>query len=108
MIIKNLLNFIFRKKIDIAIAIIAIAMGSYLVWKIEDIIVFAIFIWIIMNPVSSRYLAYFTIIFFVVCPILLILKNGDWAETVAVYAYYSLAMTTLMIFYEFQNENETS
>lgn len=97
---KSMLNYL--------ILAIGLAMGIYFKWQILDIIVYLIFLRMILIPFPSKYPAFVTLIFLITTPILLIAKKNDWAEQVAVYAYYFMVMTVLMIIYESRKEREES
>ena len=103
--IKDALN---RKNIDIGIVILSFVMGIYLGWDTINAVIFAIFIWIIINPIPSRYLAYPALLFLSITPFLLILDKKDKAEEFAIYAYYFLAMTVIMGIYEIRKEDNNS
>ncbi|MCX6763202.1 MAG: hypothetical protein NTZ97_00495 [Candidatus Moranbacteria bacterium] len=103
---KELIKKIFIKRnIDILFVAIAILMGAYFNWKIIEIIIFGIFIWIILNPVPSRLTAIPALGFLVVTPFLLIFKNQVLAEETAIYAYYFLIMSVVMGIYEIRKED---
>lgn len=98
-----------KRNIDITITVLAMLMGAYFGWKITEIVIFGIFIWIILNPISSRLIAIPALAFLAFTPFLLIFKKPELAEESAIYAYYFLIMATLMGIYEIRKEenNET-
>lgn len=103
---KNIIGKISRKNIIDAFFIVAvIAMGIFLHWKIAEIAVFSLFIWIILNPVSSQYPAIGAIFFLALTPFFMIFKKDIMANQLAIYAYYFLIMTVIMGIYEIWKEN---
>jgi hypothetical protein len=92
---------------DVFFIAIVIAMGVFLHWKIAEIAVFSLFIWIILHPISSRYLAAIVIFFLILTPIFLISGNSIVADQLAIYAYYFLIMTVMMGIYELRKEGES-
>jgi len=104
---KEMLKKIFIKRnIDIIITALAMLMGAYFDWKITEIVIFGIFIWIVLNPVSSRLMAIPALAFLIFTPFLLIFKKPLLAEESAIYAYYFLIMATLMGIYEVKKEEQ--
>ena len=89
-----------NNKIFIIFILIAIILGVFLDWGNIEIIIFAIFIGIILRPVSSRYLAIPALFFLALTPFLLIFDREERAEEFAIYAYYFLIMAVIMGMYE--------
>jgi hypothetical protein len=103
----ELIKKITRKQAaDAFFIIIVIAMGLFLHWKAYEIAVFSLFIWIILNPISSRYLAVMAICLLGLTPIFLISGKNMIADQLAIYAYYFLIMTVLMGIYELKKDRE--
>jgi len=99
-IIKKIENFNFKaldakRKTDLAFLLVAVLLGIYFDWGMPEIIIFAIFIGIIIHPISSRYLAWPALFFLSVTPFLLMLDRENRAEEFAIYAYYFLAMAVI-------------
>lgn len=82
----------------------AVGLGLAFHWFWADILSFAVLIGIILHPVRSRNFALVSIILLSVVPFLLMRDNGEAAEKVAIYAYYSLAFTVMMAVHELQSE----
>lgn len=101
-IVKNII----RSKIDLAFLLTAVLVGVFLDWSMAEIIIFAIFVGIILHPVSSRYLAIPALFFLTLTPFLLILKRDARAEEFAIYAYYFLIMAVAMGVHELRQEKE--
>lgn len=93
-----------KNAIDILFIGVVIAMGMFLDWKLSEITVFSLFIWIILNPISSRYLAAVAIFFLILTPIFLVSGKIIIADQLAVHAYYFLIMTVMMGIYELRKE----
>lgn len=94
-----------KKYANIGIFVIALAMGIYFQWTIMEILIFLIFIGIILRSVSSRILAMPALFFLVLTPFMLIFKQDDWAEKMAIYAYYFLIMAVIMGIREVRKED---
>ena len=96
---------IFNKKtIDAFFILVVVAMGVFLHWRVTEIATFSLFIWIILNPISSRLLAAVAIFFLVLTPIFLVSGKSIIADQLAIYAYYFLIMTVMMGIYEIRCE----
>jgi hypothetical protein len=109
MVKAELIKKIIRKPaIDTLLIALVIAMSLFLHWKISEIAVFSLFIWIILNPISSHYLASVAIFFLILTPIFLVSGKSIIADQLAIYAYYFLIMTVIMGIYEFKKDNEKS
>jgi len=105
---KKIITLILKKKFDLILVVVALTIGIYFKWELLDLFFFLLFIWIIMNPIQSRYPASGALVLLVICPFLLIFKKNDLAEQSAVYAYYFLIFTVIMAFYELKKEDKTS
>jgi hypothetical protein len=95
-----------KRNIDIAITVIAILMGAYFGWTIPQMLIFGIFVWVILNPVSSRIPAIVALAFLAFTPFLLVFKRDILAEETAIYAYYFLILTVVMAIYEIRKEDK--
>ena len=93
-----------KNAVDILFIGIVVTMGLFLDWKVTEIVVFSLFIWIILNPISSRYLAAVAIFFLILTPISLVSGKIIIADQLAVHAYYFLIMTVMMGVYELRKE----
>lgn len=96
-----------RRKLDLGILFGSIIFGILLNWDAVEIIIFAVFIWSIIGPILSRYLALPAIFFLSFTPILLLLNREERAEEFAVYAYYFLVMTVIRGIIEVRNEKNS-
>ena len=96
--------FFCKKFIDISFLALAIGMGFYLNWSMLGILIFGIFIWMILNPFSSRLLAFASLGFLVITPFLYVFNQKIISEQFAIYAYYFLVMTVIMAIYELKKE----
>lgn len=83
----------------------AVFLGLYFSWNPFDIAVFVFFVAIILRPVDSRFPAGIALFFLALTPFFLIFNRDETAETLAVYAYFFLAMTAMMGLYEIRKEN---
>lgn len=80
-----------------------VGLGLAFHWFWADILSFAVLIGIILHPVKSRNFALISIILLAIVPFLLMRDNGDAAEKVAIYAYYSLVFTVMMAVHELRS-----
>ena len=85
---------------DYIILSLSLFMGVYLGWNIFEIVIFLIFIYVILYPVSSRQAVFPAVILLFIAPFFLIFKKDNLAEQVAIYAYYFLIMAVFMGIYE--------
>jgi hypothetical protein len=97
-------SFVKQRKIDALIVLMGIILGVFFGWNIVEIAIFAVFIWSIVGPIKSRYLAWPALFFLAFTPILLIIKRDAQAEEFAVYAYYFLAMAVIRGIIEVRRE----
>ena len=88
-------SFVQRRKIDIAILIVGIVFGTFLDWDVIEVAIFAVFIWSIVGPIASRYLALPALFFLAFTPVLLLMGREERAEEFAIYAYYFLIMAVI-------------
>lgn len=88
-------EFITRRKVDAGLILVSIIFGTLLNWDVIEIIFFAVFIWSIVGPIASRYLAFPALFFLSFTPILLVLDRAERAEEFAIYAYYFLVMAVI-------------
>ena len=95
-----------KRNIDLGIVVLSLLLAAYLGWTPVNSVIFGIFIWIILNPLSSRLLAYPALIFLSVTPFLLVLERKGQAEEFALYAFYFLAMSVVMGISELHNKKE--
>jgi len=86
---------------------IAIFLGFHFKWNWVDLALFLTFLGIILHPLPSRWFAFSSILLLVATPALLAFKQEDWAEQIAIYAYYFLIFTVMMAVYELKKEEKT-
>lgn len=91
----DLQEFVMRRKVDAGLVLAGIVFGTLLNWDITGIAFFAVFIWSIVGPIRSRYLALPALFFLAFTPILLFLDREARAEEFAIYAYYFLVMAVI-------------
>jgi hypothetical protein len=101
--IKALLTRRNGDKLFLGLSVVA---GVYLKLGPIEVLILAFFIWIILNPVSSKYPAMAMVGFLMATPLLLIFKQGVMAEQTAIYAYYFLVMTVIMGIYEIREDKQ--
>lgn len=88
-------TFIRERKLDAGFLLAGILLGVFFNWSIVEIAIFLVFIWSIIGPVPSRYLAWPALFFLSFTPILLMFGRNEQAETYAIYAYYFLVMAVI-------------
>lgn len=101
-------NMILSRKgiVDVSIILIAMVLGSYFGWNIVGVVIFCFFLWIILNPIPSRYLGLGALFSILITPILILLERRDQAEQLAVYAYYFMVFAVIMELYENYRSNK--
>lgn len=99
-------DFVRRRKVDVGFLLVGIILGVLFGWNIVEIFIFAIFIWSILGPIPSRWLAGPALFFLSIVPILLALKREDQAEEYAIYAYYFLVMAVIRGIIEVRKEEK--
>lgn len=96
---RNMENAISRvfieRKLDVGIMFVATLLGAYFEWNIVEIVIFLVFIWSIIGPIPSKFLAGPALFFLTFTPFLLAFGRKDQAEEFAVYAYYFLVMAVI-------------
>lgn len=88
-------KFITRRKVDVGLVLVGIIFGTLLDWDVIEIALFAVFIWSVIGPIASRYLALPALFFLAFTPVLLVLGREARAEEFSVYAYYFLVMAVI-------------
>jgi hypothetical protein len=88
-------NFIKRRKLDALFLLAGILLGVFFNWNIVEIAIFLVFIWSIIGPIQSRYLAWPALFFLSFTPVLLAIGRKEQAEIYAIYAYYFLVMAVI-------------
>ena len=99
-------EFVVRRKMDVGFLLAGIVFGTLLNWDVIEIIFFAVFIWSIVGPIASRYLALPALFFLAFTPILLVLDREARAEEFAIYAYYFMVMAVIRGIIEVRNEKK--
>ena len=73
-------GYIVRRKIDVSILFIGIFIGIFFGWGLAEVIFFSVFIWSIIGPIQSKWLALFAAIFLFSSPVLFLLDFDNQAE----------------------------
>jgi len=101
-----------RQPVRIAIAtLITFLMGFWLGSRAG--ILWFVFVLFLVYEWENRIIGGAALVSLITCPILLSLGKNDWAEEMAIYAYFFLAMTVVLQIVEFKRhpdhfkENET-
>ncbi len=95
---------IVRRKKDVAFVLVGILLGVLFEWTMVEIAIFSIFIWSILGPISSRYLAWPALFFLAFTPVLQVVGRKEQAEEFAIYAYYFLVMIVIRGIIEIRQE----
>lgn len=103
---KDVMGFVIRRKYDVAFMIAGVFLGIWFNWTTVEILIFLVFLWSILGPIASRFLALPALFFLVTVPVLLTLKRDERAEEFAVYAYYFLVMAVIRAIIEVRNEGK--
>lgn len=92
------------RRADAVVLLAGVVLGVFLDWTMIEIAIFMFFIWSIVGPIPSRFLAVPALFFLSFTPILLLLGREDRAEEFAVYAYYFLVMAVIQGIVEVRSE----
>lgn len=103
--VDPLYQFIKNRKKDIFFVGAAFLLGILFEWHIVQITIFVIFVWSIIGPIASRYLAWPSLFFLLLTPGLMALGRREQAEEFAIYAYYFLVMTVIRGIIEIRSES---
>lgn len=99
-------EFFKYRKLDIVMLIAGAILGVIFGWSVLEIIIFLVFLWSFLGPISSRILIFPAIFFLAFTPFLLILKFNERAEEFSVYAYYFLVMAVIRGIIEVRKEKK--
>lgn len=100
--------FIKQRIWDIGFLVAGIAMGIYFRWNVIEILIFLVFVWSILGPIVSRYLAWPAILFLILTATTLFFGKKELAEEFSIYAYYFLVMTVIRGIIEVRTEKDDS
>ncbi len=100
-------NIMHRKK-DVFFVISGIFLGIFFEWNVVEILIFIVFLWSILGPISSRYLTLPTLFLLAFIPVLLSLDRKEQAEEFAIYAYYFFVMVVIRGIIEVRAEKDES
>lgn len=90
---------------DVLFLLVSLSLGIYLKWNVFETAIFCVFIYTILHPLPSRFLAMPALFFLVLTPFFLVFNKEIIAEQLAVYCYYFLIMAVVMGFYEIRQED---
>lgn len=96
-------TFVRERKLDAGFLLVGILLGVFFNWNIVEIAIFLVFIWSIIGPIQSRYLALPALFFLSFTPVLLAIGRKEQAEIYAIYAYYFLVMAVIRGIIEVRN-----
>ena len=96
-----------RLALELPLFLVAGLLGWYFEWEADNLVFFCLFLWIILHPVSSRLAAASALIFLLLTAILTVFKQDEWAEKLAIWAYYCLIFTLVMSWGELKKEAGT-
>lgn len=94
--------------LEAGLLLLSLGMGIYFQWEIANLIFFLLFVILILHPVASRFAAFGAIGLLIVTAILLVVKQNDWAEISAIWAYYLMIFTAMLSFSELQEEEKSA
>lgn len=101
---SRLQNFFNHRKFDAVLLTMGAILGVIFDWSAVEVVIFLIFLWSLIGPLSSRILIGAVIFFFSFTPVFLVFDNMDRAEEFSVYAYYFLVMAVIRAIIEVRNE----
>ncbi|MDO8566263.1 MAG: hypothetical protein Q7S04_03710 [Candidatus Moranbacteria bacterium] len=104
--VHSIETFVKGRKLDMGFLLAGVLLGIFFSWNIVEIAIFAVFIWSIIGPIQSRYLAWPALFFLAFTPILLTLGRKVQAEEFAIYAYYFLVMAVIRGIIEVRSESD--
>lgn len=99
-------SFIKRRKVDLFFLLTGLFLGVYFDWTIVQVLIFLVFIWSLLGPIRSRYLAVSSLFLLGLTATLLLLEREERAEDFAIYAYYFLAMAVIRAIIEVRSEEK--
>lgn len=99
-------DFIKRRKVDLLFLFAGLFLGVYFDWTIVQVLIFLAFIWSLLGPIRSRYLAVSSLFLLGLTVILLLLERTERAEDFAIYTYYFLAMAVIRAIIEVRTEKK--
>jgi hypothetical protein len=87
----------------------SVVVGAVVIWQFfdfetTDILVGVFFCLALLWRIPSRFSAVLALGFLISCPVFLMLKKTDWAETMAVATYYFLAIAVILQIVEFNRK----
>lgn len=101
--VEKMKNYFLGKKPEIFLTVLVAIIGVYFSWNIINILIFTFFIWVVLNPISSRLLAFPALFLLAISPFFLIFGQKIIAEQTANFAYYFLVLSVIMGIYEMQD-----
>lgn len=96
--------FVRRHKVETVFLVAGMLLGIFFDWTVIETAFFLIFLWSILGPIRSRFLAVPALFFLVLVPVFLLLDREARAEELAVYAYYFLVMAVIRGIVEVRSE----
>jgi len=105
---NNQINqYLTRKYFDYAIITLSLLLSFYLKWEMQSVIEFSFVIWLILKPIPSKLLSKIALCFLAFVPFLIV-HRADRAEQFAIFAYYFLVLTIIMVVIESTGHRKTS
>jgi len=86
-----------KRNIDIAIAILAYTLVSYLNWSTLSSVFFVLFVWFILNPIKAEIALKISILSLAVTPFLLLVNRKPNAETLAQISFFFLVISAMSL-----------
>ena len=98
-------QYLTKKYIDYTLVVFSLFLGFYLRWNVSNVVLFSYTIWLILNPISSRFLARIALCLLFFVPLLLIIKSNQ-AEQFAIFAFYFLILTVITTIIELKKKQK--
>jgi len=105
---NDLDQYLTKKYLDYSLTIFSLFLGYYLWWSLQDLVFFTFIIWMILSPVSSRFLAKIALCLLFFVPLFLIVRKNSQAEQFAILAYYFLILTIVVWAVELKKDQKSS
>lgn len=84
--------------------VLAVSIAIYFFGGLSAALMWLLFLLFLVYEWDNRIIAFSAIVSLATCPFLIYFKKDDWAETIAIYAYYFLIMTVVSQIVEFKLE----
>lgn len=95
-----------KKFVDYLLIVFSIFLGVFLGRNTFQVLLFAFLIWQILFPLSSKYLARFSIFLLTIIPMAFLIRQDEIASEMAIAAFYLITLTLVMLCVRMNNNQE--